>query len=234
MCVCGDCYKACKIANPGRNMPTLSTPTIHAELGFLCKTLLEERKEQIFWLVAPLVNDQAVPCARHAWQMHLLAETIACVVCCFSPCSNKYSADYQSACVSCAGLGSQPGNVQKCMGCIARASKVACSDTNPDKCWSPIMNGGTCLTCATSATDYETCVSCLERQPYSDSCGYCPLLEDAAQQAKCFNCTKVAGLPYSTCYDCMNFLEDETAVDQCRQCATNTQAPVEGRQWCYG
>jgi hypothetical protein len=95
------------------------------------------------------------------------------------PCSNKYGGDYESACVSCALLGSQPANVQKCMGCLARASKVACSDMSAP-CWNPIMDSSTCTSCTTDAKDYETCVACLERQPYSESCGYCPLLEDAA------------------------------------------------------
>lgn len=150
-------------------------------------------------------------------------------------CSTKYGANYSTPCVSCAALGAQPANVQKCMGCIARASKVACSDTGyPRTCWNPQNSGSDCASCTTDAKDYETCVSCVARKPYSDSCVSCSFLKDAAKQAKCYNCTKAAGLGGTTCYDCLNYLTDAKAVDQCLSCATNTKAPVDGRQWCFG
>jgi hypothetical protein len=160
----------------------------------------------------------------------------ACHACCCDSCSTKYGANYSSPCISCAALGAQPTNVQKCMGCIDRASKVACSDTSyPYTCWNPQYSGSSsCATCTTAANNYEACVSCLERKPYSDSCATCSLLKDAAKQARCYNCTRAAGLPGTTCYDCLNYLTDAKAVEQCIKCATNTKAPVDGRQWCYG
>jgi hypothetical protein len=150
------------------------------------------------------------------------------------PCSNKYGDDYKYACIECARLSSQPANMQKCMGCIARVSKVACSNEDA-QCWNPrTADHSTCQSCTTDAKDSETCFACLKSQPYSDSCSSCLLLEDAAQQAKCYNCTKFAGLPDSTCYNCVKLLEDDKSVDQCLQCATNTKASVEGRSWCPG
>jgi hypothetical protein len=159
-----------------------------------------------------------------------------CRTCSYCSCSIKYGANYSTPCVTCAALGAQPANVQKCMSCISRASKVACSDNSyPYTCWNPQNSGSTsCSTCATSAKDYETCVACLERKPFSDSCVSCSFLKDATKQAKCYNCTKAAGLPGTTCYDCVNYLTDAKAVEQCHQCAMNTKAPVDGRQWCYG
>eukprot|EP00882_Tetradesmus_deserticola_P016528 GHRQ01017658.1.p1 GENE.GHRQ01017658.1~~GHRQ01017658.1.p1 ORF type:complete len:482 (+),score=110.57 GHRQ01017658.1:712-2157(+) len=177
------------------------------------------------------------PCAECALQAESFGDPSARmnVAACVN-CSAKYGANYSTACISCAALGKQAASVQKCMGCIARASKVACSNTsyNPT-CWNPQRGGSTsCSACASSAADYESCVSCIERKPYSDSCAGCATLSDAAKQAKCYNCTKAAGLPGSTCYDCSQYLTDDKAVEQCHQCATNTKAPVDGRQWCFG
>ncbi|WIA30643.1 hypothetical protein OEZ86_000718 [Tetradesmus obliquus] len=176
------------------------------------------------------------PCAACALQpenpgaLAARMDVAACI-----DCSTKYGANYSTPCVSCAALGAQPANVQKCMGCIARASKVACSDTGyPRTCWNPQNSGSDCASCTTDAKDYETCVSCVARKPYSDSCVSCSFLKDAAKQAKCYNCTKAAGLGGTACYDCLNYLTDAKAVDQCLSCATNTKAPVDGRQWCFG
>lgn len=160
----------------------------------------------------------------------------ACRVNCRCCCSTKYGANYSTPCISCAALGVQPASVQKCMGCIARASKVACNDNSyPYTCWNPQTSGSTsCSTCASSASHYESCVSCVERKPFSSSCAGCASLGDAAKQATCYNCTKAAGLPGSTCYDCINYLTDARAVEQCAQCAMDTRAPADGRQCCYG
>jgi hypothetical protein len=201
----------------------------------------------IVWLCgeALLVQELGGRCTRIACcRMHALhsSSSNSNETCClfvasaYLSCSTKHGANYSTPCVTCAALGAQPANVQKCMSCIARASKVACSDNSyPYTCWNPQNSGSTsCSTCATSAKDYETCVVCLERKPFSDSCVSCSFLKDATKQAKCYNCTKAAGLPGTTCYDCVNYLTDAKAVEQCHQCAMNTKAPVEGRQWCYG
>lgn len=151
-------------------------------------------------------------------------------------CTNKYGSSYSSACVNCGALGASSGNVQKCLTCLQRASRVACSQTAwPPVCWNPEGAGtSSCATCVTSAKDFEACVSCLERKPYTDSCTSCALLPDAARQARCYACAKASNSPYSSCTDCLTYLTDPKAVDQCLSCVTNPKALAEGKQWCWG
>lgn len=150
-------------------------------------------------------------------------------------CSNKYGSSYTTTCTSCAMLAAQPGAVDQCLACVARASKVACAESTwPPTCWNPEGATSVCATCATTAKDYETCVKCVERKPYSDSCSGCGSLQDANQQKKCYDCVKTAGSPTSACYDCISYLKDPKQVDQCYACIANPKTTPEGRQWCFG
>eukprot|EP00878_Enallax_costatus_P020676 GHUV01021865.1.p1 GENE.GHUV01021865.1~~GHUV01021865.1.p1 ORF type:complete len:402 (+),score=42.22 GHUV01021865.1:502-1707(+) len=178
-----------------------------------------------------LFNKKAcAACATLTPQLGQKVDVLKCI-----DCSNKYGPTYTNACTECAELDAKQGAVDKCLGCVARASKVACSDNGwPTTCFNPATGSGVCATCASTAYDYETCVKCVERKPFSQDCGSCGTLSDAVQQTKCYNCVKTATSYTTACFDCINYLKDSKQVDQCYACVANPKTSAEGRQWCFG
>lgn len=178
-----------------------------------------------------LFNQKAcAACATQTPQPGQKVNTLKCI-----HCSNKYGAAYTNVCTQCAALDGKPGAADKCLACVARASKVACSANGyPPTCWNPESASSACATCASTAANYETCVSCLEHRPYSSDCETCGSLSDVAKQTKCYNCVKSAKSFTTACSDCLNYLTDSKQVDQCYACVANPKTSAEGRQWCFG
>lgn len=137
-----------------------------------------------------------------------------------------------SCSTSCSRLGAATGQVSKCLGCLEKASKVACSTVAfPQSCWNPETAGDVCKTCASTAADYSSCVNCITSRPYSDSCSVCGSLTGQALQASCYGCVKAAASPFTGCSDCLSYLKDAKAQEQCLSCMTNPQTTSAGRQW---
>ena len=183
--------------------------------------------------VACLVGD--APCAGCALEARSDNGRTLDMASCID-CTSRLGGRYAQSCISCAALGSeQPQKVSNCLSCLDRMSKVACENTDYlAGCWNPAMKASSCATCASRASSYEVCVSCLLSKPFSDNCEACTTLADASKQAQCYKCSAAAAHPGSGCTDCLSYLAEPGQVQQCLDCLASPKTTTAGKQWCFG
>jgi hypothetical protein len=173
-----------------------------------------------------------VPCGECALQQpdsSLTVDVSACV-----NCTMKHGDKFKTACMACSGLGKHPDQVDKCLRCLDTMRPLLCKGSEDDtNCWNAEFESGACVAYASWAEDFDICMACMQKSPYSGACQLCSQL-NSCKQAQCYQCVNAASHPGNGCYECLKYVEQPAQQQQCLACMANPTIGEKGKDWCYG